>query len=322
MNLKNKTVAVTGGAGFVGSHLVDRLITKEPKKIIVISNFFLGKEDNLLDAKSKFDVEIVKADVSNLYELGEAMNKQKVEAVFNLAVIPLPTSLTQPDWTFRQNVEMTLNLCEMQRHGWFETLLQFSSSEAYGSTIISPMKEDHPVNPTTPYGASKLATDHIALSYNKTFGTKTSVIRPFNIYGPRQNDKKYAGLIPLTINRILNNEPLIINGDGKQTRDYTYVTDIADAAISICESDRTIGKIVNIGSGKDFSINHIVGTIAKLMNYDGAIVNKEGRLGEVSRLIADISLAKELINYSPSVDFETGLKLTIDYYKGKSWKMC
>jgi UDP-glucose 4-epimerase len=176
------------------------------------------------------------------------------------------------------------------------------------------MKEDHPVNPTTPYGASKLATDHIVLSYVKTFGIDASVIRPFNIYGPRQNAGKFAGLIPLTINRILNKEPLIINGGGLQTRDYTYVTDVADAAITICENESTRGKIINIGSGKDYSINSIVVTISELMNYNGKIVHCEGRPGEVSRLIADISLARELINYSPLVDFKDGLNRTIEYY--------
>ena len=315
MNLKNKIIAVTGGAGFVGSHLVDRLITKKPKRIFIISNFFLGKIENLEEAQSKFAIEIISANVAKAYEIEQVFENDKIDVVFNLSVVPLPTSLLHPVWSFKENADMTLNLCEIQRSKLFKTLIQFSSSEAYGSTIHSPMKEDHPVNPTTPYGASKLATDHIVLSYVKTFGIDASVIRPFNIYGPRQNAGQYAGLIPLTINRILNKEELIINGDGLQTRDYTYVTDVADAAINICENESTRGKIINIGSGKDYSVNAIVETIASLMSYSGKIVHQKGRPGEVSRLIADISLAKELINYSPMTNFKDGLKKTIEYYK-------
>ena len=323
MNLKNKSIVVTGGAGFVGSHLVDRLIEESPKEITILSNFFLGRIENLKDAFRKTctikevetEVKIRILDLSTREEVLLFLDWNRPDVVFNLAVVPLPTSLEKPEWTVNQNISMTLNLCEALRLGKFSKLIQFSSSEVYGSTIASPMREDHPVNPTTPYGASKLATDHIALSYSKTFGCDVSVIRPFNIYGPRQNMGKYAGLIPLTVCNILAGTPIFINGDGEQTRDYTYVTDIAEAAIRICENPETKGKIVNIGSGKELSINNIVKTIASYMEYTGEIIHREGRPGEVSRLVADISLAKKLIEYVPKVDFDIGIKNTIDWYK-------
>jgi UDP-glucose 4-epimerase len=171
------------------------------------------------------------------------------------------------------------------------------------------------VNPTTPYGASKLATDHIVLSYCKTFGIDASVVRPFNMYGSRQNAKEFAGIIPIVINKVLNKEPIFINGDGLQTRDYTYVTDVAEAAISILECKETRGQIVNIGSGQEISINDLVGMITKKMGYIGEIIHRRERQGEVQRLIADISLAKKLFNYSPQTDLETGLDKTIQWYK-------
>ncbi len=320
--IEGKRIMVTGGAGFVGSHLVDALLKKNPKEIIVISNFFLGNPKNLSEAYKtgkNIDIQIIDlADRSQMVQFFDMRDwtKETVDIVFNLAVVPLPTSLVKPEWTFRQNVEMTLNLVEAQRLGHFKTLIQFSSSEAYGSALISPMKEDHPVNPTTPYGASKLAADHLVLSYCKTFGIDASVIRPFNMYGPRQNAKEFAGIIPIAINNILNKKTIFINGDGTQRRDYTYVTDVAEAAISVLECEKTRGQIINIGSGTEISIKDLLATIARKMNCTESLFNyREGRQGEVQRLLADISLAKNLFGYSPKTDFETGIEKTIQWYK-------
>ena len=320
MNFEDKRIVVTGGAGFVGSHVVDALVERKPKEIVVLSNFFLGNLKNLKEAYKKFyiNVEIIdlsdRAQVLQFFERRDGV-KETIDIVFNLAVVPLPASLIKPEWTFRQNVEMTLNLCEGQRLGYFKTLIQFSSSEACGSMLISPMKEDHPANPTTPYGASKLATDHIVLSYCKTFGIDASIVRPFNIYGPRQNAKEFAGIIPTVINKVLNKEPIFINGDGLQTRDYTYVIDVAEVAISVLECKETRGQIVNIGSGQEISINDLVNIITKKMGYTGEIIHRGARQGEVKRLIADISLAKKLFNYAPQTDLEIGLDNTIQWYK-------
>ncbi len=321
MNYEDKRIVVTGGAGFVGSHLVDALIKRNPKELIVISNFFLGNPKNLAEAYKTgkhIDIQIIDlADRSQMVQFFDTRDwlKEPIDIIFNLAVVPLPTSLIKPEWTFRQNVEMTLNLVEAQRLGHFKTLIQFSSSEAYGSALRSPMDETHPVNPTTPYGASKLATDHIVLSYYQTFGIDASVIRPFNMYGPRQNAKEFAGIIPIVINNILDGKPIFINGDGTQRRDYSYVTDVAEAAISVLECEKTRGQIVNVGSGEEISINELVEIIAKKMGYTGEIVHRQGRQGEVQRLLADIGLAKLLFGYSPKTDFETGIEKTIKWYK-------
>ena len=249
MSLRNKSIIVTGGAGFIGSHLVDALIKHEPEKLMVIDNFFLGSMGNLNAAKKNYNkLEIVNKDLTNFEDVEKIIGFNSVDVIFNLAVVPLPTSLVKPDWTYDQNVKMTLNLCKLMRKGYFKTLVQCSSSEVYGSALHIPMNESHPQRTMTPYAASKLASDCLVISYYETFGMDVTIPRPFNNYGPRQNSESYAGVIPLTIKRILNNESPIIYGDGTQTRDFIYVGDTAKAIIDVYLSKNTRGRIINIAS--------------------------------------------------------------------------
>ncbi len=316
MSLKNKSVLVTGGAGFIGSHLVDRLIKEEPDNLVVVDNFFIGKESNLQEAREKYpDLPIYNQDASDYEMMSEIMKSEGIEVVFNLAVIPLPASLTKPRWAFEQNVNITLSICELARNHYFDTLIHFSSSEAYGTSEYAPMDEKHPLNGTTPYAASKAASDQLVFSYCKTFGIDASIIRPFNNYGPRQNEGSYAGVIPLTIKRILNNEASVIYGDGKQTRDYLYVTDTANATIYIYNSKNTRNKVLNIASGKEISIEYLIKNIAKYLNCDKPIVYERERPGDVRRHIANVYLAEDLIGFKPTVSLEEGLKLTVEWYK-------
>jgi|SRR3989338_617509 len=316
MNLKNKAVVVTGGAGFIGSHLVDRIIDENPEKILVLSNYFLGKQSNLSEALSRFkNLEIVKIDVGDHELVKHFFDNNNVDVVFNLAVIPLPTSLEVPSWTFSKNVNITSNICEMARHDKFKTLIHFSSSEVYGTSRYVPMDEKHPLEAETPYAASKVASDSLVLSYSRTFNIDCSIVRPFNNYGPRQNAGKYAAIIPLTIKRIMNNDDLIIYGDGEQTRDFIYVKDTADATIKVFNSSNSRGKVINVASGKEISMNKIVKTIIALMDYNKGIIYKDARAGDVRRHLADISLAKQLIEFEPETSFEEGIKETVEWYK-------
>lgn len=316
MNLKNKSVLVTGGAGFIGSYLVDRLVKEEPENLVVVDNFFLGKESNLNKAKENYsDLKIYNQDASDYETMRKIMKNESIDAMFNLAVIPLPASLTKPRWAFEQNVNITLSICELARNDYFDTLIHFSSSEAYGTSEYAPMDEKHPLNGTTPYAASKAASDQLVFSYCKTFGIEASIIRPFNNYGPRQNEASYAGIIPLTIKRILNDEAPVIYGDGKQTRDYLYVADTANAAIDMYNSKSTRNKVLNIASGKEISIEILVKIIAKYLDCEKPIVYEKERPGDVRRHIANIYLAEDLINFKPTTSLEEGLKLTVDWYK-------
>ena len=243
------------------------------------------------------------------------MKKESLEVVFNLAIIPLPASLTDPRWVYEHNVGITLCLCELARKGYFQTLIHFSSSEAYGSCQYAPMDEQHPLNPTTPYGASKAATDHLVLSYCKSFGIDAAIIRPFNNYGPRQNEGNYAGVIPLTIKRILSGEAPVVYGDGEQTRDYIYVTETANAAVEIYDCKDSRGKIINIASGSEISINKLVRLVSEYMDSSIDIIYESERPADVRRFIASVSLAQNLINFRPKISLEDGIKLTIEWYK-------
>ena len=316
MSLKNKSVLVTGGAGFIGSHLVDRLVKEVPANIVVVDNFFIGKESNLKEARAKYpNLKIYNQDASDYDRMKEIMKNESIDVVFNLAVIPLPASLTKPRWACEQNVNITLSICELARNNYFDTLIHFSSSEAYGTSVYAPMDEKHPLNGTTPYAASKAASDQLVFSYCKTFGIDASIIRPFNNYGQRQNEGSYAGVIPLTIKRILNGEAPVIYGDGKQTRDYLYVIDTANAAIDVYNFKNTRNKVLNIASGKEVSIETLIKHIVKYLNCDKAIVYEKERRGDVRRHIANIYSAEDLISFKPTVSFEEGLKLTVDWYR-------
>jgi UDP-glucose 4-epimerase len=315
-SIKNKSVLVTGGCGFIGSHLVDRLVKDNPEKVVVVDNFFLGKESNLADAKEIFEgIKIIKGCAEDKLMMGDILRTENVDVVFNLAVIPLPTSLVKPAWTVEVNVNITNVLCELQWEGAFETLIHCSSSEVYGSAITVPMNEDHPLNATTPYAASKAACDHIVQSYYRTFGLDLSVIRPFNNYGPRQNEKAYAGIIPTTIRRILEGKHPVIFGDGNQTRDYIYVTDTAEAIVDTYKNNEARGKVINVGSGKEIAIKEIVEIICKKMDWTDDIIYENMRKGDVRRHCADISLAKKIINFKPKLNQEEGLETTVNWYQ-------
>jgi len=318
VNIDGSRMSVTGGAGFIGSHLVDRLIDEKPETLVIVDNFYLGEDKirNLASAKSRFpSLKVYHQDATKMQSMKQILKNESIEVVFNLATICLPASLIKPKWTYDTNVKIVSNLCELLRKDYFKTLIHFSSSEAYGSAEQVPMDESHPLKPTTPYGASKIASDHLILSYYKTFGIDVSIVRPFNTYGPRQNEGTYAGVIPLTIKRILKGESPVIYGDGLQTRDYTYVTDVADATVKVYHTKSTRGKVLNIASAKETTIKNLVSKIAELMNCKKPIVHDKPRPGDVRRFIGSNSLAKKLINYKPKVDFEEGLRHTIDWYR-------
>jgi len=317
LKLNEKSILVTGGAGFLGSFLCEELLCYGIKKLVIMDNFSTGKLWNLENVKEEKMATIYNKDLANYVELEYILDKEKIDVVFNLAVIPLPMSLVKPKETIDNNVICTSNLCELLRKEKFKTLIHTSSSEAYGTSLYidRPMDESHPTYPITPYAASKLACDHIVLSYARTFDLDVSIVRPFNMYGPRQNELSYAGVIPLTIMRILKGDSPIIFGDGLQTRDYSFVKDIAKIIPKFYEKKETRNKIINLASGNDISIKQLIEMIVSIMDYKGEIKYGSARPGDVRHHIGDISLAKKILDFSPETDFDSGLKTTINWYK-------
>lgn len=316
VDLRGKSVLVSGGAGFIGSHLVDRLIAENPHRIVVVDNFFLGTEDNLRSARrSRPDLEVLRLDASNLASMSEVVQQHSVDVVFDLAVVPLPTSLAYPEWTVTTNVGIALTFCELARTGAIESLVHCSSSEAYGTARYVPMDENHPLDAITPYAASKSAADAIVDSYRQTFEVDTRVIRPFNNFGPRQNPHSYAGIIPIIVSRIRSGIPIEIHGDGEQTRDFIFVRDTADAIVRIYKNPKCEGSLINIASGQETSINTLVTQIMRIMGApDHPIVYSAARPGDVRRHCADISLARQLIDWTPQAISDASLTETIDWY--------
>lgn len=292
--LKGKRIAVTGGCGFLGSHLIEELKKQNPKKIYCV---------DLLNNEDLTDFEEIK-----LY-----FESNKIDVVFHLATLPLPLSLVKPLTVVSKITQMTTNLCELCRLKKFKTLIQMSSSEAYGSALTVPMSETHPLNPTTPYAAAKASADLILLSYYKTFGIDTAIVRGFNLYGARQPEELGA-IIPKTIHSILTNKPIIIYGDGSQTRDFTYVKDMVNGIIKVYNHPKTRGKIINIASGKETTIKELVVKICYMLDYHRKIKHKKSRIADVRRHYADITLARELLHYRPQTTLDEGLFKTIKYY--------
>ena len=317
--ITGKNILVTGGAGFIGSHLVDFLIDENPKSITVIDNYFLGKDDNLSEARrSQNQLDILRLDASDLPSMLHVLRSNKIDSVFNLAVVPLPLSLNFPAWTARTNIEIVTTFCELARLEEYEELLHVSSSEVYGSARYASMDEEHPHDVTTPYAASKSAGDQLVKSYIATYGIHARTVRPFNNFGPRQNQGSYAGIIPIVIDRLSKDLPILITGDGSQTRDFVFVKETARGIIDVFNTESCKGGVVNFATGKETSMLELVRLIMKIMDkQDTKIEFIPEREGDVHRHCADTSLISSILGYTPSALNETQMRETIDWYLRK-----
>lgn len=311
--IKNSVILVTGGAGFIGSHLVDRLISEGAKKVIVVDNLFIGSEDNLKDAISKGAV-LYKDDIEITSSLDYIFEKHDIDIVFNCATKALNYSFVNPRNAYETNVTGVLNILEHLRCGHFKTLVHFSTSEVYGSAVYEPMDENHPINPTTTYAAGKAAADTALRSWVNMFDVDAFMVRPFNNYGPRQNYKGYmAGVIPITAFRILNNINPEIHGTGKQTRDFIYVHDTIDAIIQLYPLMQK-AESINISTEGQISMKDVIHKVADLLDYKGEILSKPVRGADVVSHNASNAKIKSMINYQLTT-FEEGLKKTVEWYK-------
>jgi len=312
--IKGSSILVTGGAGFIGSHLVDRLISEGAGEIIVIDNMFLGSEANLSAAMKQGNVVLYKDDAEIRSSMEYIFARHSIDIVFNAATKALNYSFINPSNAYSTNVNVVLNLLELQRGKAFTTLCHFSTSEVYGTAVYEPMDEDHPINPTTTYAAGKAAADIAVQSYVKMFDLDAFIVRPFNNYGPRQNSEGYlAGVIPITARRILKGEQPEIHGTGEQTRDFIYVLDTVDAIIRLYDRMEA-GTSVNISTDGQIAIKDVIFKVMQAMGYQGDVAYKDERKADVECHNASNAKIRSMIEYRLT-PFEKGLQETVDWYK-------
>lgn len=313
------SIVVTGGAGFIGSNLVKELSQFRPKKLIVVDNFLLesntGKQRGLDVLKDiTYPFRMIRGDAANYKFMQNIMSENEVDIVFDLAILGLPLALERPREVFDTNVGIASTLCELIRNDFYKVLIHFSSSEVFGSGIYVPMDEEHPLKPSTSYGASKCSQDLLALSYYNTYGTDVRIIRPFNNIGKGQNDLSYSAVVPRTIRRILSGDPPVIFGDGLQTRDFVFVSETCRCAIEIACRNDLKGEVINIGSGKETRIVDLVTKICQVMRYRGQILYEPARPGDLRRHWADTKKAQRLLDFSPTVSLEDAVRTVVEWY--------
>lgn len=314
MEIADSAVLVVGGAGFIGSHLVDLLVERGARRVVVVDTLWLGRLENLADAMTRReDLSLLKENAEDYFALKAVIEREPFDIVFNLATRPLNYSFVHPRGAFMTSVEIAANLAELLRQGAYGRLVNFSTSEVYGDALETPMSESHPTRPTTPYAAGKLAADHLLESYVKLFDLPVLTVRPFNNYGPRQNDGDYAAVIPLTIKRILAGERPVLEGTGTQTRDFTFVRDTARIAIALAECDQAWGQTFNVAAANEVRIEDLIRTIARALGYDGEFERRPARPGDHRRHLADSSAARSIVSFDPLTALDEGIAATVEY---------
>lgn len=301
-------ILVTGGAGFQGSHICKALIEKG-HRVRVLNTPSIDAHQNLLSFPDGVDVEVVWGSVCDQTLVERSV--EGMDLVVHLAAeINVDKSLSNPKIFIDTNIMGTINILKEVTDNEIR-MVYASTCEVYGAAVYKPMDEKHPLNPHSPYAASKSGADRLCYSYHRSFGTDVTIVRPFNIYGPNQKSKRFGALIPILISRILNGKPPLIFGTGEQTRDYMYVSDLADAYMLVIGNENLSGEVINFGSGKETSIKYIAEKLVEIIDPSIVPQHMEPRSGEVSSFCADISKARSL-GFSPEVDIDEGLVLTVE----------
>lgn len=299
---------MTGGAGFIGSHLVARLARRF--EVAVLDDLSTGSRGHL----EGVDVELTVGSILDDDALGRTM--EGADAVAHLAAIPsVPDSLRDPVRCHRVNAEGTLRVLEAARRHDVGSVVVASSAAVYGDPVAVPVAEDAPTRPRSPYGADKLASEGYARAFHEAYGLSTASLRYFNVYGPRQDpEADYAAAVPAFVTRALAGEPLVVHGDGKQTRDFVYVADVAEATAAALGAGLE-GEVLNVASGEATAIGDLARHVRRVAGSSSEIVHGDPRPGDVRRSHAEIAAIREALDWSPTTTLEEGLARTIDAFR-------
>ncbi len=307
-------VLVTGGAGFIGSHVVEKLV-KQGYQVRVLDDLSTGSLDNLSNVVG--DIEFIKGDVRDYEAVSRAVEGVDL-IVHEAAITSVVRSIEDPLTTSLVNVQGTLNLLWASVRNSIKRFVYASSSSIYGDTPALPKHEELTPNPLSPYAVSKLAGEEYCQVFHKVYGLSTVALRYFNVYGPRQRYGPYSGVVSIFINRILNKQPPVIYGDGEQTRDFTFVEDVAEATIKALETEGIDGEVFNVGCGSPISINQLAKTLMEVAGVSFEPIYTEPRKGDIRHSHADIKKAKELLKWRPSTTLREGLARTYIWFKESS----
>lgn len=313
MQFNNKTILVTGADGFIGSHLVE-ILHQHDCHIRALSQYNSFNNWGWLESvECRNDIEVITGDIRDAHFCRKIT--QNADIVFHLAaLIAIPYSYAAPESYVDTNIKGTLNLCQAAMDNGCSRFIHTSTSEVYGTAQYVPIDEKHPLQAQSPYSATKIAADAMALSFYNSFQLPLTIARPFNTFGPRQSAR---AVIPTIITQIANNIPKIKLGDITPTRDFNYVTDTCNGFIALAKSEQAIGETVNIGSGYEYSIGHVLNLIRDIMNAQVEFVTDEQRIrpenSEVHRLCCDNKKMKDLTGFESKYSLEEGLEKTIQW---------
>lgn len=306
---------VTGGAGFIGGHIVE-LLVGEGHEVVVFDNFSTGSESNLAAVADR--IAVVRGDIRDAEALGTAMDGVDY-VIHQAAEISVFRSVNEPAVTNAVNVDGTLNVLVAAKDAGVKRVVMASSAAIYGDTGATAQNEDFLPDPLSPYGASKIAGEYYLSCFHKLYGLPTVRLRYFNVYGPRQNPKsQYAAAIPKFIDRILAGKELHIYGDGGQTRDFVYVGDVARANYMACSAQNAPGEAFNIATGSTVTVNELARMLVQMSGKQVEVIHDPPVPGDIRHSSSDVSKARRLLGFEPAVAFREGLQSTFDYFAAQA----
>ncbi|MFH1563265.1 MAG: SDR family oxidoreductase [Nitrospirota bacterium] len=309
------TYLVTGGAGFIGSNIVARLLKEEGSKVKILDDFSTGKRENIANSLDR--IEVIEGDIRNFETVKKAL--EGVNYCFHQAALPsVERSVKDPLATNEVNITGTLNILIAAKDFGVKRVIYASSSSVYGDTPVLPKREDMSPSPLSPYAVTKLTAEEYCRIFYSVYGLETVSLRYFNVFGTNQDPTSpYAAVIPKFIMTMSTGKELLIYGDGGQSRDFTYIDNVVEANIRATKSTEGLGETFNIACGQRVTINELAKNIAKILNIDIKLIHADPRAGDVRHSLADISKAQNCLGYEPQVGFAEGLRLTVEWYKNK-----